>query len=128
MNANPKRRDVLKALAAAGGLTALGNVAAATEPPERPQKKANSEVKVLAGEVAIDGACKQGQCAYGEIKFPREFPKPLAVFLTETNHGGGFLVFKADEVSTKGIKWAGCKLFGPEEYKTNLAWLAVLPD
>jgi hypothetical protein len=128
MNANPKRRDVVKALAAAAGLAALGSVAAAAEPAERPQKKANPAEKVLAGEVGIENNCKQGQCGHGEIKFPREFPKPPAVFLMETNQAGGFIVFKADEVSTKGFKWAGCKLFGPENYKTNLAWLAVLPD
>jgi hypothetical protein len=128
MNANPKRRDVVKALAAAGGLAALGSVAAASGQAERPQKKVNSAEKVLAGEVAIEVNSPQGRHWNGEIKFPRELPKVPAVFLMETNGTEGFIVFKADEVSTKGIKWAGFKIFGAEKYKTRLSWLAVLPD
>jgi hypothetical protein len=128
MNANPKRRDVVKARAAAGGLAALGSVAAAAEQAERPQKKANSAEKVLAGEVAIEVNWRVGQFRHGEIKFPREFPKVPAVVLMETNGTGGFIVFKADEVTTRGIKWAGFKLFGEQNHKTHLSWLAVLPD
>jgi hypothetical protein len=41
---------------------------------------------------------------------------------------GAVVVFKADEVTTKGFKWAGIKLWGDDKYNTNLAWLAVLPD
>jgi hypothetical protein len=128
MNANPKRRDVVKALAAAGGLVALGSVATAAGQTERPQKKANSAEKVLAGEVAIEVNCRQGQHWNGEIKFPRALPKVPAVFLMETNQTDGFIVFKADEVTTKGIKWAGFKIFAAEKYKTHLSWLAVVPD
>jgi hypothetical protein len=95
---------------------------------ERPQNKANSGNRFLAGEVAVEVNCPVGHGVTGEIKFPREFPKAPAVFLTETNQAGAFIVFKADGVSTKGIKWAGLKLTGPEKYKTRLSWLAVLPD
>jgi hypothetical protein len=46
MNANRKRRDVMKALAAAGGLVALGSVAAAAEPEAKNK---------LAGEWLFEG-------------------------------------------------------------------------
>jgi hypothetical protein len=95
---------------------------------EGPQKKANPANKVLAGEIAIEANCELLQLAHGEVKFPRELPKVPLVFLMENKGPGAVVVFKADEVTTKGFKWAGCKLWGDAKYKTNLAWLAVLPD
>jgi hypothetical protein len=93
-----------------------------------PPKKAVPANKVLAGEVAIDADCPVGHLAHGEVTFPRELPKVPLVFLMENRQTGAFVVFKADEVTTKGFKWAGLKVWGAEKYKTNLAWLAVLPD
>jgi hypothetical protein len=95
---------------------------------EGPQKKANAATKVFAGEIAIDADGRPGELAHGEVKFLRELPKVPLVFLMENRQTGAVVVFKADEVTTKGFKWAGCKLWGDDKYKTNLAWLAVLPD
>jgi hypothetical protein len=53
MNANPKRRDVVKALVAAGGLVALGSVATAAEPDQGSK---------LAGEWLMEGR-KEEPCA-----------------------------------------------------------------
>jgi hypothetical protein len=93
-----------------------------------PQKKAIPPNRILAGEVEIDADCPLGQLAHGEVTFPRELPKVPLIFLMENNQTGAVVVFKADEVTTKGFKWAGCKLWGAAKYKTNLAWMAVLPD
>jgi hypothetical protein len=93
-----------------------------------PQKKAIPPNRILAGEVEIEVNCPGGQHRWGEVSFPRELPKVPLIFLMENRQTGAFVVFKADEVTTKGFKWAGFKLFGDESYKTNLAWLAVLPD
>jgi hypothetical protein len=53
MNANPKRRDVVKALAGAGGLVALGSVATAAQ--------ANRNDKPAGG--WLDGGRKDEPCA-----------------------------------------------------------------
>jgi hypothetical protein len=93
-----------------------------------PQKKAIPPNKILAGEVEIEVNIPSGQHRWGEVTFPRELPKVPLIFLMENRQIGAFVVFKADEVTTKGFKWSGYKLFGDERYKTNLAWLAVLPE
>jgi hypothetical protein len=95
---------------------------------EGPQDKASSADKVFAGEIAIDADGLPGQLSHGEVTFPRELPKVPLVFLIENRQTGAVVVFKADEVTKAGFKWAGCKLWGADKYKTNLAWLAVLPD
>jgi hypothetical protein len=115
-------------VAAVGFCAVLSWANAPARLAEEPQKKANPANKVVAGEVAIEANCPLGQLAHGEVTFPQELPKVPLVFLMENRQTGAVVVFKADDVTTKGFKWAGCKIWGDERYKTNLAWVAVLPD
>ena len=84
--------------------------------------------KVLTGEIAVEVNAQVGALAHGEVEFPRELPKVPMIFLMENRQTGAFVVFKADDVTKKGFKWAGLKAWGDADYKTNLVWLAVLPD
>ena len=98
-------------------------------PISGPDEKRKDADKVLTGEIAVEVNAQVGALAHGEVEFPRELPKVPMIFLMENRQTGAFVVFKADEVTTKGFKWAGCKLWGgPPEYRTNLVWMAVLPD
>jgi len=108
------------------GLVAL--LAAFLGRPAGADEKPKVTEKVLSGEVAIDVDCEPGSHKTGEIKFLNELPKVPRLFLMENNQTGAFVIFKADEVTTKGFTWAGFKIFGVANYRTNLVWLAVLPE
>src|SRR5262249_51750738 len=91
-------------------------------------EKSKNADKGLTGENAGGVNCPGGPLGHGEVEFPRELPKVPMIFLMENRQTGAFVVFKADDVTKKGFKWAGLKAWGDADYKTNLVWLAVLPD